>query len=68
MGRTNIVIDDVLVGIVMERYNLKTKREAVDQALRHLAGSPMTKEEMLTMRGANLIGEIPEDRFDHDPD
>ncbi|MEA1902955.1 MAG: type II toxin-antitoxin system VapB family antitoxin [Actinomycetota bacterium] len=62
MGRTNIVIDDELVGIVMERYHLKTKTEAVDMALRYLADRPMTREEMLAMRGANLIGEIPEDR------
>lgn len=63
MGRTNIVIDDALVGIVMDRYNLKTKTEAVDMALRSLADKPMTKEEMLAMRGANLIGEVPDDSW-----
>jgi len=67
MGRTNIVIDNDLVGIVMQRYNLKTKTEAVDKALRHLAGQPLTREEILAYEGANLIGEVPEDRFDHDP-
>ncbi|MFV1961732.1 MAG: type II toxin-antitoxin system VapB family antitoxin [Acidimicrobiia bacterium] len=67
MGRTNIVIDDDLVGIVMQRYNLKTKTEAVDKALRHLAGQPLTREEILAYEGANLIGEVPKDRFDHDP-
>lgn len=61
------MIDDDLVGIVMQRYNLKTKTEAVDKALRHLAGQPLTREEILAYEGANLIGEVPEDRFDHDP-
>lgn len=36
MGRTNIVIDDELVARVMARYGLRTKREAVDFALRRL--------------------------------
>jgi Arc/MetJ family transcription regulator len=40
MGRTNIVIDDQLVARVMEMYGLRTKREAVDYALRRLAGEP----------------------------
>ncbi len=61
------MIDNDLVGIVMQRYNLKTKTEAVDKALRHLAGQPLTREEILAYEGANLIGEVPEDRFDHDP-
>lgn len=65
MGRTNIVIDDELVGIVMERYNLKTKTEAVDMALRTLADKPMTREEMLAMRGANLIAEVVPDDSPH---
>ena len=55
MARTNIDIDDRLVGIVMERYGVTTKREAVDLALRRLAGQPMTTEEILSMRGAHLI-------------
>ena len=61
------MIDDDLVGIVIQRYRLKTKTEAVDMALRHLADRPMTTEEILAMRGAHLIGELPEDRFVHDP-
>jgi Arc/MetJ family transcription regulator len=36
VGRTNIVIDDDLVARVMARYGLRTKREAVDYALRRL--------------------------------
>jgi Arc/MetJ family transcription regulator len=40
MGRTNIVIDDRLVERAMEMYGLRTKREAVDLALRRLVGDP----------------------------
>lgn len=36
MGRTNIVIDDELVGRVMRLTGARTKREAVDIALRRL--------------------------------
>lgn len=45
----------------MERYGLRTKTEAVDLALRHLAGQPMTREEALGMRGAHAIGHVPAD-------
>jgi Arc/MetJ family transcription regulator len=59
--RTNIEIDDELLTRVMSRWRVKTKTEAVDLALRSLAGRWMTKEEALAMRGANAIGEIPPD-------
>ena len=66
MARTNIDIDDALVAVVMVRYHLTTKREAVDYALRHLAGQPMTKEEALAMFGSMPDFEVPEDRpFTH---
>ena len=72
MARTNIDIDDALVEIVMVRYHLTTKREAVDYALRHLAGQPMTKDEALAMFGSMPEFEIPGDRpfthFLHDDD
>lgn len=59
--RTNIEIDDTSVRVIMERYGLRTKTEAVDLALRHLAGQPMTRDEALSMRGARAIGKIPTD-------
>lgn len=72
MSRTNIDIDDELVEIVMVRYHLKTKREAVDYAQRHLVGQPMTKKEALAMFGSMPDFEVPEDRpfthFLHDDD
>ena len=59
--RTNIEIEDTYLQVVMDRYGLRTKTEAVDLALRHLAGQPMTREEALAMRGAHAIDEIPAD-------
>jgi Arc/MetJ family transcription regulator len=59
--RTNIEIEDGYVQAIMDRYGLRTKTEAVDLALRHLAGQPMTREEALAMRGARSLGEIPAD-------
>lgn len=65
-SRTNIEIDDDALGAVMRRYGVRTKTEAVDLALRHLAGQPMTREEALAMRGAHAIDELPADTGPHD--
>jgi Arc/MetJ family transcription regulator len=51
MSRTNIDIDDEACERVMRMYHLETKREAINLALRKLAIEPMTKEEVLAMRG-----------------
>jgi Arc/MetJ family transcription regulator len=59
--RTNIEIEDTYLQVVMDRYGLRTKTEAVELALRHLAGQPMTREEALAMRGAHAIDEPPTD-------
>jgi Arc/MetJ family transcription regulator len=59
--RTNIEIEDSYLQAVMDRYGLRTKTEAVELALRHLAGQPMTREEALAMRGARAIDEPPAD-------
>jgi Arc/MetJ family transcription regulator len=60
--RTNIEIDDDSVKTIMDRYRIRTKTEAVDLALHHLAGQPMTLDEALAMRGANAMGEVPADQ------
>lgn len=60
-ARTNIEIDDGYVRTIMDRYGVRTKTDAVDLALRHLAGQPMTREEALAMRGAGAILEPPGD-------
>jgi Arc/MetJ family transcription regulator len=59
--RTNIEIEDDYVRVIMDRYGVHSKTEAVNLALRHLAGQPMTHEEALALRGAHAIGEIPAD-------
>ena len=59
--RTNIEIDDDHVAEIMQRYGLRTKTAAVDLALRHLAGRPMTRDEALAMRGGGAIDSIPAD-------
>ena len=61
MGRTNIDIDEELVQAVMDRYKLTTKKDAVDYALRHVAGQQMTIEEVLAMEGSMPDLETPED-------
>ena len=60
-SRTNIEIEDEYVAIIMDRFGLRTKTEVVDLALRRLAWEPMTKEEVLAMRGRHAIGDIPAD-------
>lgn len=64
MSRTNIDIDDVLVTTVMRRYGLRTKREAVDLALRRLVGPVPTREELLALEGSGWDGDLDELRSD----
>jgi len=59
--RTNIEIEETYRQIVMDRYSLRTMTEAVELALRHLAGQPMSREEALAMRDAHAIDEPPAD-------
>ena len=59
--RTNIEIEDDYVRRIMDRYGVRTKTEAVDLALRSLAGQPMSREEALAMRGSGSIGDVPAD-------
>jgi Arc/MetJ family transcription regulator len=56
-----IEIEDTYLQVVMDRYGVRTKTEAVDLALRHLAGQPMTREDALAMRGAHAMDEVPAD-------
>jgi Arc/MetJ family transcription regulator len=59
--RTNIELEDQYVQTIMDRYGVKTKTAAVDLALRHLAGQPMTRDQARRMRGAHAIAEPPAD-------
>jgi Arc/MetJ family transcription regulator len=58
MGRTNVVVDDALVERVMRLYGLKTKREAIDYALRKAAGLPETYKRILELRGSGWGGDL----------
>ncbi len=62
MARTNIELDDVACAAVMKRFNLKTKREAVNFALNLLATEAMTLDEARSMRGSGWIGDLDEMR------
>lgn len=58
VARTNIDIDDAVIGRVMATYGLRTKREAVDYALRRLLVEPMSADEALAMRGRGWSGDL----------
>lgn len=59
--RTNIELEDIHLETIMDRYGVRTKTEAVDLALRHLAGQPMSREQALAMRGKRALREAPTD-------
>jgi Arc/MetJ family transcription regulator len=60
VARTNIEIDDQLVGQAMSRYGLRSKREAVDLALRRLVGEPLSLDEALAMEGTGWEADLDE--------
>jgi Arc/MetJ family transcription regulator len=62
MARTNIDIDEELVAEAMRRFRVKTKREAVDLALRRLVGSSVTPAFMLSLEGIGWDGDLDEMR------
>jgi Arc/MetJ family transcription regulator len=57
MTRTNIVIDEALVQRVMRLYRLRTKRAAIDFALRALVGN-RRRRDMLDLEGAGWGGDL----------
>lgn len=67
MARTNIDIDEKLVARVMRRYGLRTKRAAVELALRRLDLEPMSRDEALAMRGTGWEAELEELRAGYEP-
>ena len=60
MARTNIELDEELIAEVMRRYGTRTKREAVDLALRRLLAAPVTKQFLLDSRGIGFGAELDE--------
>jgi len=62
VGRTNIELDDELVARAMSLYRLRTKREAVELALRRLVAEPLTLDEARAMRGSGWPADLDEMR------
>jgi Arc/MetJ family transcription regulator len=67
MVRTNVVLDEDLVRRVMEMFGLKSKRAAIDYALRRVAGVGDRKL-IMELRGTGWIGDLDEMRRDEPPD
>lgn len=67
MTRTNIDIDDESCRVVMSRFNLDTKRDAVNYALRLVAGEALDLEQAREMRGSGWDGDLDELRASRTP-
>jgi len=61
MIRTNVVIDEDLIAKVMSIYGLKTKRAAIEFALRRVSGSE-DRSKILALQGSGWIGDLDEMR------
>jgi Arc/MetJ family transcription regulator len=57
VGRTNIDIDDELIDRAMKLYGVRTKREAVDLALRALVG-PAQGGSLRDLHGTGWDGDL----------
>lgn len=64
ISRTNIDIDDELIVEVMCRLGARAKREAVDLALRRVAGPRLTSEDFDAVRGVGFEIDVAELRND----
>jgi Arc/MetJ family transcription regulator len=62
MSRTNIDIDDDACRVVMQRFQLATKRDAVNFALRSVAGEPLSVDEARQLRGSGWDGDLEQMR------
>lgn len=62
MARTNIDIDEDACRKVMDRYQLATKREAVNLALRRLVGEALDLDDARALRGSGWEGDLADMR------
>jgi Arc/MetJ family transcription regulator len=67
MSRTNIDIDDELVAEAMRKFGFRTKKEAVDMALRRLVGPRLSPEFFESLRGIGWDGDLDEMRNNMSP-
>ena len=58
MARTNIDLDDEALSAVMTRFQLDSKREAVNLALRRLAAEPLAVDDARALRGSGWDGDL----------
>ena len=61
-SRSPVLVNDRLLHTVMERYRFPTRHAAVEFALQRAAEPPMTREEMLAMRGTGWYGDLDQMR------
>lgn len=62
MARTNIDLDEDACRLVMERFHLTSKRDAVNLALRRLAAEPLDLDAARRLRGSGWDGDLDEMR------
>jgi len=67
MVRTNVDLDDNACRIVMDRYHLATKRDAVNFALRTVAAEPLDLDQARALRGSGWEGDLDGLRSDRVP-
>ena len=67
MARISLEIDEKACAEVMRRYGISTKKEAINFALRRMAGEPMTVEEVDLFRGIGWEGDLDEMRTSQSP-
>ncbi len=58
MARTNIDIDDEACRVVMDRYHLRSKRDAVNYALRLVAAEALDLDDARAMRGSGWDADL----------
>lgn len=64
MANTNIDLDEQFVRTPMERYGLRTKKDAVDFALRQLVDPVPTSDELRSLEGTGWDGDLDSLRND----
>ena len=67
MSRTNIDLDDEACRTVMDRYRLRSKRDAVNLALRMLAGESLDLDQARALRGSGWDGDLDDMRASRMP-
>jgi Arc/MetJ family transcription regulator len=62
MARTSDDIDEEACAVIMRRYRLSSKRDAINYALRLVAGETLDVEQARALRGAGWEGALDEKR------